>query len=299
MRYQVTHRTSYEYDDNVTLSQHALRLIPRDLPRQRRLQHNFHFTPEPALSWNHTDYYGNTVVFLTLEKAHRGLEVVSLSMVDVDPVTWPEPSTTPPWEQVRAACNGQAATPEIAASEFVFDSPLLRRLPPVADYAVESFAPARPVLEAVLELTRRIHGDFTFDPKATTVATPLDEVLQLRRGVCQDFAHLQIACLRAMGVPARYVSGYLETLPPPGQPKLAGADASHAWCSFFCPGLGWIDVDPTNNLLPSDRHVTIGWGRDYSDVSPIRGVILGAGEHSLTVNVDVTALEDGTPVTQP
>ena len=161
---------------------------------------------------------------------------------------------------------------------------------PFTNYARESFPAGRNLLEAVLDLTARIHRDFKFDSTATTVATPLAQMLEQRRGVCQDFAHLQIACLRSQGLPARYVSGYLETVPPPGQPKLFGADASHAWASFFCPGLGWIDVDPTNNLLPSMQHITLGWGRDYSDVCPIRGVLVGGEEHTLRVAVDVVAL---------
>jgi transglutaminase-like putative cysteine protease len=160
---------------------------------------------------------------------------------------------------------------------------------PFNDYARESFPPGRRILDAVLDLTARIHRDFKFDPTATTVATPLALVLEQRRGVCQDFAHLQIACLRSLGLPARYVSGYLETAPPPGQPKLIGADASHAWVSFFCPSLGWIDADPTNNLLPSLQHIILGWGRDYSDVSPIRGVLSGGDDHTFGVAVDVVA----------
>ena len=154
------------------------------------------------------------------------------------------------------------------------------------------FPQGRPLLEGVLDLTARIHDEFTFDPKATTVATPLTEVFASRRGVCQDFARLEIACLRSLGIPARYISGYMETVPPPGTPRLVGADASHAWLSVYCPGVGWIPVDPTNNLLPSDTHITVAWGRDYNDVSPIRGVILGGGAHALQVHVDVVGWTD-------
>jgi transglutaminase-like putative cysteine protease len=180
----------------------------------------------------------------------------------------------------------------MAAREFIYPSPKIKSQADFANYATPSFSRDRPVLEAVLHLTDRIHREFKFDPKATSVATPLEDVLKSRRGVCQDFAQLEIGFLRSMGIPARYVSGYLETDPPPGRPKLAGADASHAWISFFCPGTGWIDVDPTNNLLPSHRHITVAWGRDYSDVSPIRGVILGSGEHSLKVAVDVIPMHE-------
>jgi transglutaminase-like putative cysteine protease len=180
----------------------------------------------------------------------------------------------------------------LEASDFIFDSPLIRARESYLHYAQVSFTPGRPILEAALDLTKPIHSDFKFDPTATSVATPLEEVFKHRRGVCQDFAHFQIGCLRSLGLPARYVSGYVETDPPPGQQRLAGADASHAWVSLFCPGLGWLDVDPTNNMVPSSRHITVAWGRDFSDISPIRGVILGSGEHRLKVAVDVVPLTE-------
>ena len=163
--------------------------------------------------------------------------------------------------------------------------------PELAAYASESFPRNRPLLEAVLDLTARIHHDFRFDPKATEVTTPVETFFEKRRGVCQDFSHLQIACMRSLGLPARYISGYLRTLPPKGRPRLVGADASHAWCSAWCPGFGWVDFDPTNNCIPTDGHITLAWGRDYSDVSPIRGVLLGGAKHSLKVGVDVMPLE--------
>jgi transglutaminase-like putative cysteine protease len=178
----------------------------------------------------------------------------------------------------------------LEAHEFTYASPLVPNADEFADYAKASFTPARPVLDAVTDLTRRIQRDFTFDPAATTVTTPVAEVFKQRRGVCQDLAHLQIACLRSHGLPARYVSGYLETEPPPGQPKLRGVDASHAWVSFFCHNIGWLDVDTTNNCLPSLRHITIAWGRDYSDVAPVRGVLVGGQNQMLRVSVDVNAL---------
>jgi transglutaminase-like putative cysteine protease len=177
------------------------------------------------------------------------------------------------------------------AIEFALHDRDSTAAPSIARYARESFPAGRPLLQAVMDLTGRIYREFTFDPRATTVATPLDEVFSARRGVCQDFARFEIACLRSLGIATRYVSGYLETSSPPGKPKLVGADASHAWLAFHCPGHGWIEVDPTNNLLPSTRHVTLGWGRDYYDVSPIRGVILGGGAHTLRVRVDVVRLD--------
>ena len=199
----------------------------------------------------------------------------------------PSPSDTPPWE---AVANSTALPLE--AQEFLFDSALIPASAEMAAYARAAFPPGRPLLDAVLELTRRIHDEFTFDREATTIATPLADVFRSRRGVCQDFARLEIACLRSLGLPARYVSGYLETVPPPGRSRLLGADASHAWVAVYCPEAGWIHVDPTNNLLPSRTHITVAWGRDYYDVSPIHGVILGGGNHTLRVHVDVLRLAE-------
>jgi transglutaminase-like putative cysteine protease len=222
-----------------------------------------------------------------MQGAHKRLTVRAQSRVAVSATRLPPPADTPPWEAAR----DPAALP-LDAIECGFDSPLIRASAELAGYVQPSFPPGRPLLEAVIELTQRVHEDFTFDPRATTVATSLMEVFTLRRGVCQDFARLEIACLRSLGLAAHYVSGYLETVPPPGTPRLLGADASHAWLAVYCPGIGWIDIDPTNNLLPAGTHVTVAWGRDYSDVSPIRGVILGGGDHSLRVHVDVIRLDE-------
>ena len=187
----------------------------------------------------------------------------------------------------------------MAASQFVFDSPYIPTGDRFAAYAAPSFPPGRPVFEAVLELTSRIHAEFCYDPTATTIATPIKEVLEQKHGVCQDFAHLQIGCLRSLGLAARYVSGYLVNLPPPGKPRLVGAEASHAWISFFCPGFGWIDLDPTNNQVPSDRHIVLAWGRDYDDVSPLKGVILGGGNHTVKVTVEITPMRSGESLNLP
>ena len=288
--FEIQHTTSYEYHAPVTVSHHLMRLTPRALPRQRLLEHGIEVHPTPAATNLRVDYFGNDVTFATIEQTHRKLSVTSRSRVAVSPAFIPESSETPAWETVRGMCRVDCTTSVLEASEFTFASPLIPVAPEFADFASSSFETEKPILEAVTDLTARIHREFRFDATATTVSTPLAEVLEKRRGVCQDFAHLQIACLRALGLPARYVSGYLETLPPPGQTKLVGSDASHAWVSFFCPGIGWIDVDPTNNLFPSMQHITLGWGRDYSDVSPMRGVILGAGKHELKVAVDVVPL---------
>lgn len=288
--FQITHTTTYEYHAPVTVSHHLMRLTPRALSRQRLLEHDIEVHPTPAATNKRIDYFGNDVTFATIERTHRQLSVISRSRVAVSPAFIPEDGETPAWETVRGLCRGDRTASVLEATEFTFASPLVPVEPVFAEFASSAFQAGRPILDAVTDLTARIHREFKFDPTATTVSTPLVEVLEKQRGVCQDFAHLQIACLRALGLPARYVSGYLETVPPPGQSKLVGSDASHAWLSFFCPGIGWMDVDPTNNLLPSMQHITLGWGRDYSDVSPVRGVILGAGKHDLNVAVDVVSL---------
>jgi transglutaminase-like putative cysteine protease len=292
MIYRITHTTTYDYTDSVSLSHHLLRLKPRTLPHQRCLDHQLKIDPQPATTELHHDYFGNAVTFLTVEGVHKKLIVKSESKVEVTPRIIPAPAETLAWETVRESSRGRQMGQSLEASEFVFDSPLVRTTDDFAAYAAPSFPKHRPILEAALDLTKRIHADFKFDPKATTLATPLEEVFKNRRGVCQDFAQLEIACFRSLGLPARYVSGYLETDPPPGKPRFVGADASHAWVSFYCHSIGWIEVDPTNNVLPAIRHIAVAYGRDYDDVSPLRGVILGAGEHSLKVAVDVVALEE-------
>ncbi len=287
MNYEVTHTTTYHYRGTVSLSHHVLRMSPRGLAHQRCLFHEVQIDPQPAVVKPHFDYFDNAVTFVTVEGAHKRLTVKSTSKVSVTHPFLPVPAETPAWETVRESSRGWQIGPSLDACEFIFNSPLVKTTEKFADYAKPSFVKDRPILEAVLDLTLRIYGDFKFDNKATTISTPLEEVFKNRGGVCQDFAHVQIACLRSLGLPARYVSGYIETQPPPGRPRLAGADASHAWLAFYCHGLGWIDVDPTNNLLPTTRHITLAWGRDYSDVSPLRGVILGGGKHLLKVAVDV------------
>jgi transglutaminase-like putative cysteine protease len=294
MNYEITHTTTYEYLEPVSLSHHVLRLRPRDCAGQNRFDFEIALDPSPTSILWHTDYFGNSVALATVEHPHTQLEIRAASKVrktGKPRLAGVDPAETLTWERVRDLSRGHQIGPALEASEFLFDSPLITAGEQFFQYGKVSFTKDRPVLEAVLDLTRRIHQEFNFDPEATTPATPVDTVLNRKRGVCQDFAHVQIACLRAMGVPARYVSGYLETLPPPGREKLVGADASHAWVSFYCPGLGWIEVDPTNNLAVSDQHIILGWGRDFSDVSPVRGVVLGTGPHSVTVGVDVQALE--------
>jgi transglutaminase-like putative cysteine protease len=292
MIYKVTHTTTYDYTDSVSLSHHLLRLTPRNLTHQRCQHYDVQIDPRPAVAAQHFDYFGNAVTFVTIEGAHRKLTVKSVSDVSVLRPRVPVATETLAWESVREFSRGRQIGQSLDASEFIFDSPFVKTADDFAAYAAPAFPKERPIFDAVLDLTARIHRDFKFDPKATTLATPLEEMFKNRRGVCQDFAQLEIACLRSLGLPARYVSGYLETDPPPGRPRLAGADASHAWVSFYCHGIGWLDIDPTNNLVPSTRHITVAYGRDYHDVSPIHGVILGTGDHSLDVAVDVVALRE-------
>lgn len=292
MLYDITHRTTYGYGADVSVSHHLAHLHPRDLPRQQTTDFRLTIDPLPVVSTERTDYYGNLATFFSIGAPHDRLVVTARSRVRVDAPALPAPANTAPWQQIRDRCASDVLTVDSAVGEFRFDSPHVARRAAFADYAAPAFPKDRPILEAVADFTSRVFRDFRFDSRATTVSTPVDEVFKRRRGVCQDFAHLAIACLRSLGLPARYVSGYLETQPPPGKTRLVGADASHAWFSVWCSGAGWIDADPTNNLLPGDRHVTVAWGRDYSDVSPLRGVVVGGRGHSLGVSVDVARAAD-------
>ncbi len=287
MRYRITHQTHYVYDRDVSVSHHVVQLCPRDLPSQRCLTHDLCVRPEPATRTERIDYFGNRAVLVTLETAHREFEVIAGSLVEIVPRLAPAEGLTTPWEEVAARCDAPGWGDAAAAGEYRFDSPMVRRQAAIGAWAKASFPTGRPLLEAITALNTRIHREFTFDARATSVSTPVEEVFAHRRGVCQDFAHLMLAALRTLGLPARYVSGYLETLPPPGRTRLVGADASHAWVSVWCPGAGWVDFDPTNDVLAGLRHITVAWGRDFGDISPVRGVLVGSGHHSLRVSVDV------------
>jgi transglutaminase-like putative cysteine protease len=239
------------------------------------------------------DYFGNQVHYFAIEAQHREFTVTARSEVELLPSAYIAPESTRAWEEVRDRARRVPDGEALDASQFVYDSPLVAASPELAAFGGESFAAGRPWMEAVLDLTSRIHREMVYDPTATSVGTSPATVLRTRRGVCQDFAHLQIGCLRAVGLPARYVSGYLQTTPSDGQPRLVGADASHAWLAAWCPGLGWIDVDPTNNVVPCWDHVTVAWGRDYGDVCPIKGVFVGGGQHEMQVSVEVRPAKKG------
>jgi transglutaminase-like putative cysteine protease len=289
MRYRVTHTTSYSYEDAVSVSHNEARITPRRTPGQIPQRTQLLVEPAPTSLVTETDYFGNTLHFFSLEEHHQTLSVTAVSDVEVDGTPVPAFGLTPTWDTVPTAVRRDRSRGGIEALGYTFDSPFVRTDPQMRDYAAKSFGPGRPVLEAAFDLTRRIHEDFKYEPGATSIATPLSELMRARRGVCQDFAHLEIAMLRSLGLPARYVSGYVRTRPAPGRQQLTGADASHAWVAIYVPGFGYVDLDPTNGSIPHDEHVTLAWGRDFGDVSPVKGVILGGGQHILRVSVDVAA----------
>jgi transglutaminase-like putative cysteine protease len=284
--YQVSHHTRYRYSRPTSISHHILHLSPRACDHQRCLRSTLEVDPSPASSVDEVDYFGNPVTHLTVQQSHTELLFRNRSLVEVA-TTGPPRQPGVSWEQVARQLAADRSARGLAVVEYTFTSPYARASTDLAPYAVPSFVPGRPLLDAVLDLTARIHRDFDYQPGATSVSTPVDQVFALRHGVCQDFAHLQIAVLRALGLAARYVSGYLVTRPRAGTDLLRGADASHAWLSVWLPEYGWLDVDPTNDVVPGDQHVTVAWGRDYGDVSPIMGVILGGGEHQIEVEVEV------------
>jgi transglutaminase-like putative cysteine protease len=288
-RYRIVHATRYLYSEAVPLCQNELHVHPRDTPRQTCLTHRLVIDPLPVRVEECRDYFGNHIQFFTIHDRHTELAVTAQTAVELRAAERLLPGSTTNWEEI-AAMVGRVLGDDLDVRQFVYDSPHIAAMPTLAALGRESFTPGRPWLEALLDLTSRIHRDFVYDATATSISTPLADVLAIRRGVCQDFAHLQIGCLRSLGLPARYVSGYLLTTPPPGQPRLVGADASHAWVSAWCPEFGWVDFDPTNNVIPSLEHITVAWGRDYSDVCPIKGVFVGGGEHAMNVSVDVEPL---------
>ena len=295
MRYDVRHRTVYRYSQPVSIAHHVLHLVPRRCDRQVLHASSIAISPQPAVRSDAGDYFGNPVTFLTIQQQHEQLAIEARSLVDVAAPDHRQPAQTARWDGILQGLQQSGSRDGLATLQFAFESPYTQATADLAAYAFESFLPGRPLLEAALDLTGRIHREFRYDGTATSVATPVDEVFRMRRGVCQDFAHLELACLRALALPARYVSGYLLTRAPPGREKLVGSDASHAWISVWCPEAGWVDLDPTNDSLVGDEHVTLAWGRDYGDISPINGVIFGGGEHVIEVAVDVTPVDPSQP----
>jgi len=316
-RYTVEHETRYAYAAPVSQSWQLARLTPRTLPWQKLLSHSLQIDPLPDERRDELDSFGNIVTHFGLHGAHRVLRVRMECLVEVTarpqvqgvgpgearppaPVQWqsqgvgqaqtqlqwPAPSA-PAWEAVRDAIRREPELDELAPASMSEPTPLVPLSEGARSYALASFARGRPWFDAVFDLMQRIHADFEFEPGATTVSTSVDEVLHQRSGVCQDFAHLMLACLRGLGLPARYVSGYLLTDPPPGMPRLLGVDASHAWVAAFSPQHGWVEFDPTNNQLADPRYITLSWGADFADVVPLRGVIVGGGDQRMSVEVSV------------
>jgi transglutaminase-like putative cysteine protease len=292
VHYRVTHTTTYAYEELVSICHNEMRLEPRSAPRQQCVATALAIEPTPAVLATELDYFGNRASFFTLQEPHHRMVVTARSELELASVRPVKPASTPAWEQLREAIRTQTTHEALSAYEMSFDSPLVPVEAAFAKYAEISFTPGRPILDAVLDLTHRIHADFEYRPGATSVGTPVAEVLKRRHGVCQDFAHVELACLRALGLPGRYVSGYLHTgnKADADAERLVGADASHAWVSVWCGDAGWIDVDPTNDLVTADQHLTLAWGRDYADVAPIKGVILGGGEHTVEVAVEVEVI---------
>jgi transglutaminase-like putative cysteine protease len=313
VKYRITHITTYRYSQSVGLCQNEARLQPRNFWRQQCDYSHFDIQPQPTDFREWTDFFGNQVNYFAIQQPHTQLIVTAISEVTLFPrqnnldllnrMTWEQArnllqempmqgQTQSQQGQSQSQLQNQEQLLEILdARQYVLDSPMISVTPELADYAQSSFQLNRALVDVVYDLMQRIYRDFTYDPSFTTIATPLSDVLKFRRGVCQDFAHLAIGCLRAYNIAARYISGYVETLPEAGQQRLVGADASHAWFSVYIPNTGWLDFDPTNNTVPLDQHITLAWGRDYADVTPLKGIAFGGGQHTLSVSVDVLRLE--------
>ena len=281
--YRLHHSTTYDYAEPVVIGTHFMHLLPRNRPGQTVREAQLGISPSPESRRDEVDHFGNYTTTISLAGAHKQFSVTLSATIEVGLPAPPTPPETPRWEAI-AAWGKQA----LEVAEFCLPSRLAMPAPDIADYAAVSFLPGRNILEALLELNQRIFTEMNYKPGVTNNFTPALQILYTRTGVCQDYAHFMLACLRALGLPGRYVSGYLQTSPPPGQVKRRGVDQSHAWISAWLgPQIGWVDFDPTNNLLVTNEHVTLAWGRDFSDVSPLRGIILGGGRHYLTVGVDL------------
>ncbi len=289
MKYLTKHTTGYTYSEPASLSHNELLLSPRTTTTQGVLEYSLAITPEPDYRHNRTDYFGNTIDLFMIQQPHSKLIVTATSTVQTTSPIIPDPSQTLAWEEVATRLATRSNHNDFEALPYLFASPFVSVGVRARSYAQTSFPPGTPLLYGTLDLMQRIFKEFQYEKSASTIDTTVEQVMENRIGVCQDFAHLAISCLRALGLAARYVSGYLETIPAPGKPKLIGSDASHAWVSVFIPDFGWVDFDPTNNLMADQSHITLAWGRDYGDVAPVKGVIMGGGAHSLSVSVSVEA----------
>ena len=292
MRYRVTHSTHYTYASRVSSCYNLANVVPRDTRRQRCISSRIVVSPQPALSRSRTDYFGNQAYHFEIQKAHKELVITAESEIHISDRDMDlNLDFGISYGQALHHLRNSGSQQTLEAREYLLDSPMIAASEELAAYAQPSFIPDRSLKSCVSDLTSRIFSDFAYDPGFTTIATPLADVLKHKRGVCQDFAHLQIGCLRAVGIPAKYVSGYIETLPPPGEEKMVGADATHAWVAYFCPDEGWLEFDPTNDMTASSQHIVTAFGRDYVDVTPIKGVIFGGGKGPvLRVSVNVERL---------
>jgi transglutaminase-like putative cysteine protease len=288
--YTVRHRTTYRYRQDVAYSRLVAHLVPRATQRQVPLNSFVQAVPEPVERVERTDFFGNPTDWFIIDEPHDVLDILAESQVRVGAPPELDPAAAPSWEAARTMFEFPSEPAALDALQYTFDTPLTAGNADVAAYAEETFTRGRSLLSCVLELNARIYADFRYDKDATDTRTTVEEVFELRAGVCQDLAHAGIAAVRAMGLAARYVSGYLLTHPPPGRERLIGADASHAWFSVWVPPYGWVDVDPTNDVIPGKEHITLAWGRDYGDVAPIHGIITGGSEHEVDVAVDVMPL---------
>ena len=291
MNYEVVHITEYIYEGTISLCHNIARLSPRSTASQFCKKTNVRISPQPDVVNEYTDFFGNKVIYFAIQQEHKKLTVTVTSSISKDKISVQNNyHSAISWEDARKLLK-ESRPDYFDARQYIPATPMTEASAEIAEYALQSFTTDRSLFDAVYDLMERIHKDFEFKPGFTTVATPLATVMKEKKGVCQDFALLGIACIRSLGLAARYVSGYIETLPPPGKEKLAGTDASHAWFAVFIPQTGWVDFDPTNNQLTGDQHITIGWGRDYADIAPLKGVILSSGQHKLNVSVDVKRVD--------
>jgi transglutaminase-like putative cysteine protease len=286
--YDIRHITRYAYEFPVSSATLSLRVTPRSGPGQRCLEHSLIIAPQPKTRRVETDFFGNSVTTATIETGLTSLTVEARARVEISRKAAAPAGASPDWQEIAASALEQASLAADAPAHFLFASPRIVLSAVVTAYAGTSFPPQRTIADGARDLARRIRADFAFSPQVTDVSTPLDEAFAQRRGVCQDFAHIMIAGLRGLGLPAGYVSGYIRTIPPPGEPRLEGADATHAWVSVWCgPQIGWLGIDPTNAIDAGNDHIVLATGRDFSDVSPVYGVFVGSGAQTLDVGVDV------------
>lgn len=288
MLYKIIHTTNYTYSEPVSICHNIARLVPRSFEKQLCKKSSVSISPHPDVMNEFEDFFGNKVMYFAIQQEHKNLTVTVTSEVEKVNKDNPEMNlyAAVPWQEVKEQAK-QSTTAWLDVHQYIPETLFTATTPEITAYALQSYTPGTPMFDATFNLMQRIYQDFEFRPGFTTISTPLSEVMKARKGVCQDFAHLAIACVRSVGLPARYISGYLETIAPPGKEKLAGADASHAWFSVYIPYMGWVDFDPTNNQIPASQHITACWGRDYADIAPLKGVIINSGPHQLAVSVDV------------